>query len=168
MLTCEEFERLFDQHVDDVAAFLNTYATGRAQLKDWVQEVFIKLWESREQIDFEHPAFKSYLFTTARNLALKKLRNKKRYDAWLDQYLVQITTLQSEVDNSVDFAKLKKKHDQTLSHISDRARQAYLLSRNEGLTYQEIADVMDISVKTVEVHISKALRILKKALKDYA
>ncbi|HLR76770.1 MAG TPA: sigma-70 family RNA polymerase sigma factor [Balneolaceae bacterium] len=169
MLTHEEFEQLFDQHVDDVAAFLYSYAAGKAQLKDWVQEVFVKLWESRDQIDFDHPGFKSYLFTTARNHALKKLHQEKRYEEWLDRHLVRLTELHGKDDApDVNLSAIKKIHQSALPQISERARKAYLLSREDGLTYPEIAEIMGVSVKTVEAHISKALQILRSAFKDYS
>lgn len=169
MLTREQFEELFNKYVDDVATFLYTYTSNKAQVKDWTQEVFIKMWRKRDRIDFDHPAFKSYLLKTARNHALKKLKRAKRYDRWLEKNLERLTLVQPPNDfpsNSID-VDVQEAYTMALSNISQRARRAYLLSREEGLTYPEIAKVMDISIKTVETHISKALRILREELREF-
>lgn len=171
MITEKEFEQLFDKHVDDVAAFLYTYSSSHARVKDWVQDIFTKLWQSRAKIDFTHAGFKGYLFTTARNHALKELQKEKRYSSWLDQNLRRLQeryAKESNENKTGDKSELEKAHDKVLPQIPPRSRQAYLLSREEGLTYKEIAEVMDISVKTVEAHIRKALQILRETLREYS
>lgn len=167
MLTKEQFEQLFNQYVDDVASFLYTYSSNKARVKDWTQEVFIKMWRKRERIDFDHPAFKSYLLKTARNHALKKLKKTKKYDRWLEENLEKLTCVQPRDNSAVKSAEVREAYTVALSKISQRARRAYLLSREEGLAYTEIAEVMDISIKTVETHISKALHILRQELGDF-
>lgn len=168
MLSRDQFEQLFDTYVDDVTSFLYTYASDSTQVKDWTQEVFIKMWEKRTDIDFDHPGFKSYLLKTARNHALKELRKKTKYNRWLERHLKQLTKIDPPEDPVINPPDVKKAYQDALSEIPVRARKAYLLSRKEGLTYPEIAQVMDISVKTVETHISKALDILRKQLKDFS
>lgn len=167
MITEKEFASLFDYYVDDVSAFLSTYTSNRAQLKDWVQEVFIKLWRKRDRIDFDHPAFRSYLLKTARNNALKDLKRGKKYDLWLEEKLENLTQLHSNNKTAANFDRVHEAYSMALSKISQRSRRAYQLSREEGLTYSEIAEVMDISIKTVETHISKALRILREELSEF-
>ncbi len=167
MITEKEFARLFDCYVDDVSVFLSTYTSNRAQLKDWVQEVFIKLWKKRDRIDFDHPAFKSYLLKTARNNALKDLKREKKYDLWLEEKLENLTQIRSNNKSATNSDGVHKAYSIALSKISQRSRRAYQLSREEGLTYSEIAKVMDVSVKTVETHISKALRILREELREF-
>lgn len=168
MLSRDQFKQLFATYVEDVTSFLYVYASSRAQVQDWTQEVFITMWEKREDIDFEHPGFKSYLLKTARNHALKALRKEKKYNRWLERRLKQLTKVKPPEDPVINPPDVKKAYHDALAEIPVRARKAYLLSRKEGLTYPEIAQVMDISVKTVETHISKALDILRKQLKDFS
>lgn len=168
MLTKKEFGKLFDKYIDDVTSFLYTYASSKAELKDWTQEVFIKIWGKRHDIDFNHFAFKSYLLKTARNHALKKLKKKRKYEIWLEENLKKITKNQLPEELVIAQSDVKEVYKAALSKISLRARKAYLLSREEGLSYPEIAEVMDISTKTVETHISKALSILRRELRDYS
>jgi len=119
-------------------------------------------------IDFEHPAFKSYLLKTARHHALKQLKKEKKYEPWLEANLKKITPAQLPDVFTENTSDIEEVYSYALAKISKRARKAYLLSRNDGLTYPEIAAVMSISTKTVESHISKALSILQKELKNYS
>lgn len=169
MLSKEEFEQLFNRYIDDVISFLYTYTSDKAQVKDWAQVVFIRMWEKRGNIDFDHPAFKSYLLKTARNHALKKLKEARKYDRWLEENLEKLTRVDSKNNEPAGrSAEVREAYSAALSKISRRSRRAYLLSREEGLTYTEIAEVMGISIKTVETHISKALYILREELGDFS
>ncbi|MBN2731676.1 MAG: sigma-70 family RNA polymerase sigma factor [Balneolaceae bacterium] len=164
MLTKEKFEALYDQYFDDIAAFLYSYASDKAQLKDWIHDVFLKIWDARDQINFDHPSFKSYLLTTARNHALKQLQKEKSYDDWLERNLKKLTQIQPPHEPVINPPDISEAYQHALSKIPSRACEAYLLSREEGLTYKEIAQEMEVSEKTVEAHLSKALRILRSEL----
>src|SRR5699024_30883 len=167
MLTQKRFAQLFDNYIDDVISFLYTYTSNKALVKDWSQEVFIKMWDKRETINFDHPNFKSYLLKTARNHALKKLKRGQKYEHWLEENLEQLTKVDPKIILCNDDPAIQKAHKAACTKIPLRARRAYLLRREEELTYAEIAEVMDISVKTVESHISKALIILRKELRTF-
>lgn len=168
MLTRKEFEQLFEQYINDVVSFLYTYSSDKAEVKDWTQEVFIKLWEKRESINFEHPSFKGYLLKTARNHALKQLKRERKYEHWLEKKLEELTSVTPSIAGQRSKnTGLQKAHQVACSKIPKRAREAYLLSREDGLIYSEIAEVMGISVKTVETHISKALEILRDELREF-
>lgn len=166
VITEEEFEELFERYFNDVTTFLYIYASNEAELKDWIQEVFIRLWIKREQIDFYHPSFKSYLLKTARNHALKKLQIQKNYSQWLEENLIRITELHTPEQRKEQYLSqsIKTAYEDALSKIPTRALETWKLSREEGLTYPEIAKAMGVSVKTVESQISTALRILRDEL----
>jgi RNA polymerase sigma-70 factor (ECF subfamily) len=167
MLTGKTFEDFFEKYVDDLSCFLAYYTPCPNQLEDWVQEVFLKVWKLRHRIDPEHPGVKSYLIKIARNHALKKLRDQKKYDQWLQEHILSLTTSyppQEPVLNPPDF---EGAYRSALTKIPNRARQAYMLSREDGLKYKEIAKTMGISPKTVEAQISHALNILRTELKHF-
>lgn len=167
-MTKKEFEKIFLAYFDDVTSFLYMYASSEAQLKDWVQEVFTKLWEKREKIDFDHPSFKSYLLKTSRHHALKQLQREKKYSAWLEKNLVHLTEFQTPFQKTKRNvpATFKTAYKKALTKIPPRALETWKLSREEGLSYPEIAQTMGVSVKTVETQISKALKILREELKN--
>ncbi|MCW9705971.1 RNA polymerase sigma factor [Fodinibius salsisoli] len=168
MLGRKQFEELFDQYINDVVSFLYTYTSNQALVQDWAQDVFLKMWQKRDSINFDHPSFKSYLLKTARNHALKRLKKENNYDNWLEENLEKLTEKQSQDEPVVNPIDIQEAYRVAHSKISLRARKAYLLSREEGLTYSEIAEVMDISIKTVETHISKALQILRQELREFS
>lgn len=169
-MTSHKFDRLFEEYYDDVVSFLYSYASSEPQLKDWVQEVFIKLWEKRNRIDFDHPSFKSYLLKTARNHALKKLKREKNYIAWLQENLNRLTELHSpdQPEEKQISSEVGTAYKKVLSKIPSRARETWILSREDGLSYSEIAEIMGVSVKTVETQISKVLSILREELKGFS
>jgi|SRR5690625_2477572 len=163
----KKFERLFDDHFTDVSLFLKMYASSRAELQDWVQDIFADLWEKRDRIDIDQPAIRSYLLKAARHHALKKLRSKRTYDAWCKEYMILLSDLHHSTDIPEpllpDYSQL---YQRALSELPRRAMETWKLSREEGLTYHEIAETMGVSVKTVETQISKSLRFLRKKIDE--
>ncbi len=167
MLNRKNFEDFFEQYFDDLSCFLAYYATCPNQLEDWVQEVFLKVWKFRHRIDPEHPGVKNYLIKIARNHALRQLRDQKKYDQWLQEHLLTLTKSYPPHEPVLNPPDFKGAYQSALAKIPHRARQAYKLSREDGLKYKEIAKTMGISPKTVEAQISHALRILRKELQEF-
>ncbi|MEX1211427.1 MAG: sigma-70 family RNA polymerase sigma factor [Balneolaceae bacterium] len=159
-----EFTRLYERYYGDVFRFLCTYSKSRAEVKDWTQDVFIKLWVKRHRVDFFHASFKSYLIKTARNHALKTLYKHKRYSEWLDEHLTQLIRDREQLSNESDESLVSfwSSYDKTISGLPSRALETWRLSRDEGLTYPEIAEVMGVTVKTVETQISNVLALLRE------
>lgn len=170
LMTEERFECLFEFYFDDVTAFLYTYASCKAELNDLVQGVFVKVWEKRDRINFDHPAFKSYLLKLARNHALKKLQKRKRYNTWLEENLIQLTNYESmeQSDNQYAFRGFENAYMKALSKLPNRVLETWKLSREDGLTYAEIAQAMDISIKTVETNMRRALQLLRDELSEFS
>lgn len=167
MLDKKKFEVFFERYFDDLSYFLGYYTRSSAQLEDWLQEVFLKIWQCRDKIDPDHPQVKSYLIKMARNHALKQLRKQKQYDEWFQEHIRNLTSSHPPIEPVINPPDFKGAYKSALSKIPRRAQQAYLLSREEGLNYNEIAQTMGISPKTVEGQISHALSILRKELKEF-
>lgn len=167
MLTKRTFDLFFERYFDEVVSFLSYYSSCSKELEDWAQEVFLKIWEARDTIDPDHPSVKGYLLTTARNHALKQLRDQKRYDSWLQHHIRNLTTSHPPKEPVLNPPDFDHAYKTALAKIPKRAQQAYLLSREEGLNYKEIAKTMNISPKTVEGQISHALRILRTELREF-
>jgi RNA polymerase sigma-70 factor (ECF subfamily) len=126
-----------------------------------VQEVFIKIWENRVKIDV-YSSFESYLFTITYNSAISLLRKRVHEK----KYLEHVKSLQ-EVNNAPEltddlyFKELNSKLQSLLLEVTPRQREIFLLSREEGLTHDEIAKKLGISVNTVKNHIVSVLNFLK-------
>ncbi|WP_339606080.1 RNA polymerase sigma-70 factor, partial [uncultured Roseivirga sp.] len=131
-----------------------------------VQSTFVNLWEKREMIK-EDINFKSYLFRAAYNTALNYIKHEKVVNKYVNnkQESIEISK-QNYVSHQPDF-ELQKRIEDALDSLPPQCQKVFRMSREEGLKYHEIADELGISKKTVEVHMGKALKILRGYLQDY-
>lgn len=139
------------------------YKTSNPELsEDVAQDAFVKLWEKRDTID--KSSIQAYLFTIANNLALNKLKSRR-----LKFIFMKVKEEQNEIKTPQYLMEMKE-FDQKLQHalskIPDGARETFLMNRIDGLKYREIAEMLDISMKTVEKRISVALGVLRKEIGD--
>ncbi|MCE5345334.1 MAG: RNA polymerase sigma-70 factor [Bacteroidales bacterium] len=163
----QAFELLFRKYYVRLCGFANKFLNNPEEAREIIQEVFIKIWEGREEIDPED-SLKSYLFKIAQNQSLNRLRKLKVESKYKEIYkLVYIEHSEFSSYESLMVRELDKNIITALNTIPPKCKRIFELSRNEGLKYSEIAEVMNISVKTVEAQMSKALNILRFELKDY-
>ena len=161
-----KFEEMFKEHFSSLCYFARKYLSDLDSSKEIVHKVFISIWENRENFDFYKPS-KSYLFTAVYNRCMNHLRdnNKFRSDDSLNR--PDITPIESDSSENIEAAELESQIWQTINSLPERCRVIFVLSRFEGKKYAEIAGKLNISVKTVETQMSKALEILRDNLKDY-
>lgn len=156
---------LFDAHYKAVCAAVHRLVGERGVTEDLAQQVFIRFWEKRHQIQVDSSPG-AYLHRMAVNEALAWLRSKKNQPP---EEISFATPLPMEMD--VEGVFLQNELQQHIHHAIDtlppRCRAVFQLSRFEELSYQEIADRMEISVKTVEHQMGKALRVLRERLGGY-
>ncbi|SHE63798.1 RNA polymerase sigma-70 factor, ECF subfamily [Fodinibius roseus] len=167
MLTKKQFENLFNTHIRAVSTLLSYYTSDKTELEDWVQEVFIKVWDNREKIDPGHPRVKGYLLKMARNHALCCLREQKREPFFAYDKVDDIPVPVHSVHGQLVKKELSQAYREALEQVPPRAKQAFTLSRDKGLTYSQIAEEMGISPKTVEGQISHTLKILRVELSEF-
>ena len=133
-----------------------------------VQEVFFRLWKNREHLD-EDESVKGYLFTAVKNSCLHLLEHKKVKDKYaaLLHYTYHAVSKSNGADEVLVASELEKEFTRTLEQLPSQCRKIFELSRFEGLKHSEIATHLNISKKTVETQISRALNKIKLQLKDY-
>jgi RNA polymerase sigma-70 factor (ECF subfamily) len=160
------FEQLFKKEFKGLVLFAIQYVKDYEAAREIVQEAFIGLWDKRTQIDLSRPV-KTYLSTTVRNRSLNYLRDNKKFDTRLltQENLFPLASYE-QTDRLVE-RELQDRIHHAISELPDRCREVFLLSRNQHLKYQAIADQLQISVKTVETQMSKALQHLRIRLKEY-
>ena len=153
----EAFEALYYRYYHMLYRFL-WYRTGSVeQAKDHLQEVFIRLWQRRENLDVDK-SIKSYMYRTAYNLVIDHLKKSAKHKLY-------ITELEGDGSSSFDTQiNLGIDIQKAIEQLPEPIKIVFCLSRNEGLKYTEIADIFGISVKTVEYRISRALTLLYKKL----
>ncbi len=163
----EAFRLIYSQYWDSLHATAYNFTFDRDQSSDLVQDVFVDLWINREKIDLDRSP-KAYLKTILKYKVISYLRHLSvsRKEAFLLQ--VKNELYQEGVSDStretIVFHDLGTWLDVHLGQLPEKSRRIFELSRFENYTNQEIATHLDISVKTVEYHISKALALLKPQL----
>lgn len=159
------FKKIFLKYYESLCNFCWRYTKSKAVSEDLVQEVFMDLWKLRDTLDTSK-SIVVYLFQAAKNKALDYLDHKKVVWRYQEDYRQENDHFVSpEIIKWEDEAFIKTVR-KAIGNLPTRAQQAYVLHREDGLTYKEIAGVMDISVKTVESQISRALDILRSELEE--
>ncbi len=154
------FKNIFDKYYDNIRNFLY-YRSGNIETaEDLVQDVFLRLWENREKIREESVG--GYLYTIAANL----IKNHYRRNEISYQFINSLT--QKNNSESPEFLMEMQEFDhrlqQTLAAMPEKSRDVFLMNRIDGLTYGEIADRLQLSIKAVEKRMHKALSFLKEHL----
>jgi RNA polymerase sigma-70 factor (ECF subfamily) len=159
------FETWFHRYYAELGRFAASFLSDPEEARDLVQRVFVKLWEKRAELPADLK-LRSYLFTAVRNACYNLLEHKKvrhQHSRYTQQ---QPTAWEVSPEILLEAKELAQRIDAAIDALPDRCREAFVLSRKEGLSYQEIADQMGISRKTVEAQMGKALKLLREALGD--
>lgn len=163
----ELFSDLFDKYYVRLCHYANTFITDFDVCKDIAQELFVKLWEIEIE-NFSKEELDGYMYRGIKNGCIDFLRKAKvRQNS-------RAVILQKLLDNNIDvfvpeieLKELSIKIDQALKQLPERTLLMFNMSRQKNKSYSEIAEDMNISVKGVEFHMSKALNILRGELKEY-
>jgi RNA polymerase sigma-70 factor (ECF subfamily) len=131
-----------------------------------VQEVFLRIWEKRENID-ESQSFSSYVIQAAKHRIFNGFRKKVNEQAYIDFLAFGDNTQANFTEHQVDYMEVKQKAEEAINALPEKRREIFRLSREEGLKNKEIAEKLRISIKTVENQMGEALKSLREALSDY-
>ncbi len=161
------FELLFRKYYVRLCGFANKFLNDPEESREIVQDVFLGLWEAREDIRPED-SLNSYLFRITRNKSINKLR-RRRVESKYTEILQLVYAEKSEISpyDSLLVNELDNEISTAVGKLPVKCREIFDLSRMEGLKYNEIATILHISVKTVEAQMSRALKIIRFELKDY-
>ena len=155
------FEELFKGLFKPLCAFAMKFTGDLDTAKNLVHEVFIQVWEKFDSLPPESN-YKSYCYTAVRNKCLNHIRDKKKFVMLHDaDHEPQIT------NTTLETAELQQKIETAIAALPEKCRMVFELNRIEGLKYSEIADKLNISIKTVEAQMSKALTIMREHLREF-
>jgi RNA polymerase sigma-70 factor, ECF subfamily len=152
------FDALFRHYSALVYRFAYSYLKDRPEAEEIVQECFLKIWEKREQVHDDVP-LKGYLFTVAYHAVLNQLRRRQHH---LRFQAYTAAAPPEQVGNEAEFGELETLYRTALEQLPPKRREIFLLSRQQGLSYPEIARQLGLSVKTVEAQMSHALKFLRE------
>jgi RNA polymerase sigma-70 factor (ECF subfamily) len=157
------FGQVFNEQFGALTSYALRFLDEREDAEEIVQDVFVKFWDKCSELAPDS-SIKSYLYRSVHNTCLNHIKHNKVKDAYKQHVM-------HHMDNSFELSWEQKDPDKLRAEILDeidnlppRCSEIFKLSRLEGLKYQEIADHMGISIKTVEVQMGKALRVLREKL----
>ena len=156
------FKALFDSHHESIFNFLYFKLKEVEAAEDLTQEVFIRLWENRYQLR-KDLSLKAYLYTIARNLALNHIRHQNivlKFQRHQNGSYSREESASTELETN----ELQENLMEAIANLPEHSRIVFMMSRFEELSYKEIAERLKVSIKTVESHIGKALKLLRKSL----
>lgn len=167
----EALEAIFHTYYAPLCAFAEGW-TGSSELaEDAVCDVFCHLWERRETGEIRN-SLKGYLYRAVRNRIRQHFRHQRVVDRLLRPAVPQICPGMGEAcaapDEYLEAARLAVALEATLNELPARAREAFILQRSHALTYAEIAEAMGITVSTVEKHMIRAFKLLRRRLADWS
>ena len=155
------FYQLYERYSRRLYGFVLRYIKQEADADGIVQEVFIKIWESRNKIDV-YSSFESFLFTVAYNSTISLFRKRAREKKYLE-HLKSLQQVEASPDliDEIQFNELNNTVQALLNQLTPRQKEIFQLSREQGLAHEEIAKKLNISVNTVKKHIANTLAFLK-------
>ena len=158
---------LLEQYFFEYFEVLHTYAytilKDNDEAKDVVQSVFMQLWQKREVLTIKQ-SVRSYLYVATHNHCLNYIKSRKIRQQHYDQFASDEQDVTSTLEEHIALADLKKEVLAAMKTLPDKCREIFYKSRFEEKSYVEIAEELNISVKTVEAQMGKALRILRTIL----
>lgn len=157
------FEYLYWSYNSYVFNFINSLLYDNSLAEDLTQNVFLKIWEKRQNIDPEQ-GLDAYLFTIARNFVYKETENRLKIIYESETSGEILNSPDSSPEENIDAASLQAYIDTLIEQLPSSRKEIFLLSRRQNLTNKEIAQRLSISEKTVENQITNALHFLKEKL----
>lgn len=152
------FKALYLRYFDAIYRYIGHRLYSGEDAQDFVQEVFARLWQHREELD-PHKSIKAYLYRMSYNLVVDHLRKQGSGKNYRQNIQMENLSPESGLDDQLTLRE-------AVEGLPERIRQVFTMSRDEGLKYQEIAEICEISVKTVESRMTQAFRILRRELQS--
>lgn len=167
------FERLMDKYYSMLYNFCFGYLHNGDWTKEVLQDVFLWVWENRDKLELQK-SIQAFLFSITRNKCLDFIRHRKVVLQFERDLIASHARMELNyhalLDNGLDILltqELDEAIKKAIDHLPDKARQVFLLSRNKGLKYREIAEELEVSEKTVEAHMRKALSKIRTYLNTH-
>ncbi len=158
------FRSLFFEFFSALCVFAHRYIDNWESCEDIVQDTFFKIWKNRKNIEI-NTSSRNFLITSVRNNCIDHLRKQESEHNWRLKEMEKMNA--PAIDDLYSVTELEGMLQTALDKLPKNTRAIFEMNRFEGKTYAKIAEEKGISVKTVEAHMSKALKHLRHELKDY-
>ena len=160
------FEMLFKTYYAPLCRFAMGFLEDSEEAEEVVQSMFIGFWEKRKKLGIE-TSLKAYLYQSVRNACLNELKRQKVRKIYASQQESEGEPMSESADRIAMKNELEEKIQVAIQTLPEQCRLIFQMSRFEELKYQEIADQLGLSIKTVENQMGKALKIMREQLKEY-
>ena len=160
------FEKLFRTYTKKLCNFADQYVDSSEVAEEIVQDVFLEIWDNRRGWE-PNKNVRAYLYKSVRNSALDYLKHEDVVETWKKEAGVKAHNLTKSPGDHLRQKELGRSIQDAMAELSERQRVVFILARRHEMTYKEVAETLDISVKTVETHISEALKRLRAALNKF-
>ena len=157
-------DKLFAHHFAPLCMVANRIVQNEDAAKDIVQDVFVKLWTERENVQVKS-SLRGYLKQSVVNAGIDYTRRHYEKKKASFEGSSELPAVSGDAERDLESKEIARWVDRAVARLPERCRLVFVLSRHEGLSYKEIAEKLEISPKTVENQMSKALKVLRKALK---
>lgn len=158
----QAFRTFFETHYPVMVGFAMNYVVDKDQAEELVQEVFVNVWSKAGTIRIKSSP-RAFLYTATRNACLNFLKHQKVEQAYIGQAIQDAGSHGDQVEYEELVVRLKH----ALEKVPEKCREIFEMNRFEGKRYKEIAEELNLSLKTVENQMGKALKILRRELGDY-
>jgi RNA polymerase sigma-70 factor (ECF subfamily) len=156
------FKELFHKYYLRLCRYAYYILGDKHRAEDVVQSFFARIWEQRESLKIEGK-LENYLFVSVRNASYNYLKSNLHQKMRETEYVMN----QNEDNSVIDRENFLKKLQEAIVQLPEQCREIYCLKNMEGLTYKEIAEYLQISEKTVDVQIYRALKKLRELMAEY-
>jgi RNA polymerase sigma-70 factor (family 1) len=160
------FETVFKKHYQTLCNYACGILKDMDDAEEVVQSIFLKFWEQRQEIEI-NVSLKSYLYRAVHNTCLNRLKHLKIQETYRQYVGDYLENTHDSATDILDKVELESRIANALEKLPEQCRLIFKMSRFEELKYQEIADRLGLSIKTVENQIGKALKIMRTELADY-
>ncbi len=153
---------VFFKYANPLIQFARRFSVSKESAEDVVQNVFLALWCNRRSLRIDG-TLASYLYAAVRNQSLNQIRHSKTILDGEQQLRINAPDHPAEIDQ-VEYEQLRRSIQDAVNTLPEQCRRIFLLSRLNGLTYSQIAKALDISVKTVETQMGRALKHIRSSI----
>ena len=161
MLSKEEFKDIYDAHFDAVRSYVFFRCGDTDTASDVAQDVFMRIWEKQLLLNGNHII--PLLYKMAADFYTNNYRKKLRQTDF-EESMIYMDEAALSPEDELGYKELAEAYAKALEQMPEKQRTVFLMNREDGMKYAEIADRLQISVKAVEKHISAALRFLRTKL----
>ncbi len=160
------FESVFKMHYSHLCSYANKFVLDVDTSEEIIQELFFQIWQKKEELNITS-SLKSYLFRAAHNSSLNYIKHKNIKLKYQEQTMAQQQDVYYEQPITSELNDLQERIRLAIDKLPTERRKVFVMNRFDELSYKEVADKLNISIKTVENQIGKALKFLREELKDY-